>query len=193
MGSDRQRTDRVVSSARNARCRRAEARRDSRHPRWFRRRRGGEGRVGGGLARRSISHRAGANGWKPDDGSGRQCAGEGRNMSAPGKLVGVGVGPGDPELITLTAVLVLEQAAVAVRLTKAGTSANARSIAARYLKPGIRELPLTFPVTTELPRDEAPYCDAVRAFYDAAARDLASYLADGRLVAVACEGDPLFY
>ena len=32
------------------------------------------------------------------------------------------------------------------------------------LKPGIRELPLTFPVTTELPRDEAPYCDAVRAF-----------------------------
>ena len=50
-----------------------------------------------------------------------------------------------------------------------------------------------FPVTTELPRDEAPYCDAVRAFYDAAARDVASYLDDGRLVAVVCEGDPLFY
>jgi len=114
-------------------------------------------------------------------------------MSAPGKLVGVGVGPGDPELITLKAVRVLEQADVVAHFTKAGNSGNARSIAARYLKPGICELPLTFPVTTELPRDEAPYCDAVRAFYDAAARDVASYLDDGRLVAVVCEGDPLFY
>jgi precorrin-2/cobalt-factor-2 C20-methyltransferase len=102
-------------------------------------------------------------------------------LSAPGKLVGVGVGPGDPELITLKAVRVLEQADVVVHFTKAGNSGNARTIAARYLKPGIRELALTFPVTTELPRDEAPYCDAVRAFYDAAARDVASYLDDGRL------------
>jgi precorrin-2/cobalt-factor-2 C20-methyltransferase len=114
-------------------------------------------------------------------------------MSAPGKLVGVGVGPGDPELITLKAVRVLEQADVVAHFTKAGNSGNARTIAARYLKPGICELALTFPVTTELPRDEAPYCDAVRAFYDAAARDVASYLDDGRLVAVVCEGDPLFY
>ena len=102
-------------------------------------------------------------------------------MSAPGKLVGVGVGPGDPELITLKAVRVLEQADVVVHFT------------ARYLKPGIRELPLTFPVTTELPKDEAPYCAAVRTFYDAAARDVAAHLDDGRLVAVVCEGDPLFY
>ena len=76
-------------------------------------------------------------------------------MSAPGKLVGVGVGPGDPELITLKAVRVLEQADVVVHFTKAGNSGNARTIAARYLKPGVRELALTFPVTTELPRDEA--------------------------------------
>jgi precorrin-2/cobalt-factor-2 C20-methyltransferase len=114
-------------------------------------------------------------------------------MSAPGKLVGVGVGPGDPELITLKAVRVLEQADVVVHFTKAGNCGNARTIAARYLKPGIRELPLTFPVTTELPKHEAPYCDAVRTFYDAAARDVAAYLDDGRLVAVVCEGDPLFY
>jgi precorrin-2/cobalt-factor-2 C20-methyltransferase len=114
-------------------------------------------------------------------------------MSAPGKLVGVGVGPGDPELITLKAVRVLEQADVVVHFTKAGNSGNARAIAARYLKPGIRELPLTFPVTTELPRDEASYADAICAFYDAAARDVASYLDDSRLVAVVCEGDPLFY
>ena len=60
-------------------------------------------------------------------------------MSAAGKLVGVGVGPGDPELITLKAVRVLEQADVVVHFAKSGTTGNARAIAQRYLRPGIRE------------------------------------------------------
>jgi precorrin-2/cobalt-factor-2 C20-methyltransferase len=47
-------------------------------------------------------------------------------------------------------------------------------------------------VTTELPKHEARYCDVIRAFYDDAARDLAAHLDDGRLVAVICEGDPVF-
>jgi precorrin-2/cobalt-factor-2 C20-methyltransferase len=110
-----------------------------------------------------------------------------------GKLVGVGVGPGDPELITLKAVRVLEQADVVVHFAKAAHSGNARTIAARYFKPDVRELSLVFPVTTELPKHEAGYCDAIRAFYDDAARDVALHLDDGRLVAVICEGDPLFY
>jgi len=54
-------------------------------------------------------------------------------------------------------------------------------------------LPLAYPVTTELPKDEAPYCDMMRAFYDAAAADVAAHLGEGRVVAVICEGDPLFY
>jgi precorrin-2/cobalt-factor-2 C20-methyltransferase len=110
-----------------------------------------------------------------------------------GKLVGVGVGPGDPELITLKAVRVLEQADVVAHFTKAAHSGNAWTIAARYFKAGVRELSLVFPVTTELPKDEARYCDIIRAFYDGAARDLAAHLDEGRLVAVICEGDPLFY
>ena len=114
-------------------------------------------------------------------------------MSAAGKLVGVGVGPGDPELITLKAVRVLEKADVVVHFAKSGTTGNARAIAERYLRPGICELPLTFPVTTELPKEEAAYCDIIGAFYDAAAREVAAHLDDGRMVAVVCEGDPLFY
>jgi precorrin-2/cobalt-factor-2 C20-methyltransferase len=114
-------------------------------------------------------------------------------MNGTGKLVGVGVGPGDPELITLKAVRVLEQADVVAHFAKAASSGNARTIAARYFKAGVRELSLVFPVTTELPKDEARYCDVIRAFYDSAARDLAAHLDDGRLVAVICEGDPLFY
>jgi precorrin-2/cobalt-factor-2 C20-methyltransferase len=114
-------------------------------------------------------------------------------MSAAGKLVGVGVGPGDPELITLKAVRVLEQADVVVHFAKSGASGNARAIARRYLRLGVRELPLTFPVTTELPKDEAAYCDLMRTFYDTAAGEVAAHLDDGRVVAVVCEGDPLFY
>ena len=100
-------------------------------------------------------------------------------MSTAGKLLGVGVGPGDPELITLKAVRALEGADVVVHFSKAGQSGNARTTAARYLRPGIRELTLTFPVTTELPRDEPGYCNAIRAFYDAVARDVAGHLDDG--------------
>ena len=51
-------------------------------------------------------------------------------MSAAGKLVGVGVGPGDPELITLKAVRVLEEADVVVHFAKSGNAGNARAIAA---------------------------------------------------------------
>jgi precorrin-2/cobalt-factor-2 C20-methyltransferase len=114
-------------------------------------------------------------------------------MNGAGKLVGVGVGPGDPELITLKAVRALETAELVVHFAKAGRIGNARTIAARHLKVGVPELPLAYPVTTELPKDGAAYCDAMRAFYDAAAREVAAHLTDGRVVAVICEGDPLFY
>jgi precorrin-2/cobalt-factor-2 C20-methyltransferase len=69
-------------------------------------------------------------------------------MNPAGKLVGVGVGPGDPELITLKAVRVLEEADVVAHFAKAAHAGNARTIAARYLRPGVRELSLVFPVTT---------------------------------------------
>jgi precorrin-2/cobalt-factor-2 C20-methyltransferase len=114
-------------------------------------------------------------------------------MSGGGKLVGVGVGPGDPELITLKAIGVLERADVVAHFAKSAHAGNARSTAARYLKPDVRELSLVFPVTTELPKDEARYCDVIRAFYDDAAREVATHLDHGLIVAVICEGDPLFY
>jgi precorrin-2/cobalt-factor-2 C20-methyltransferase len=109
------------------------------------------------------------------------------------KLIGVGVGPGDPELLTLKALRALQEAEVIAHFAKAGNSSNARAIVASHLKPGVAELALLYPVTTEIPREAPAYCNKMRAFYDAAAGAVAAHIDAGRSVAVICEGDPLFY
>jgi precorrin-2/cobalt-factor-2 C20-methyltransferase len=109
------------------------------------------------------------------------------------KLLGIGVGPGDPELITLKALRALKEADVVVHFAKAGCSSRARTIAAAHLCGGALELPLFYPVTTELPRASDGYRNALGAFYDDAAARITTHLEQGRRVAVICEGDPLFY
>jgi len=114
-------------------------------------------------------------------------------MTTAGKLIGVGVGPGDPELITLKAMRALKAADVVAHFAKAGNASRARTIAAEHLAPGVMELPLRYPVTTELPRSGAAYCSRIKEFFDASAAAVAGHLDGGRTVAVICEGDPLFY
>jgi precorrin-2/cobalt-factor-2 C20-methyltransferase len=111
----------------------------------------------------------------------------------PGKLIGVGVGPGDPELMTLKAVRALREADVIAHFAKAGNPSHSRTIIERHLRSGFVELPLAYPVTTELPKCSAAYRDALANFYDRAAAEVARHLEAGRVVAVICEGDPLFY
>jgi precorrin-2/cobalt-factor-2 C20-methyltransferase len=110
-----------------------------------------------------------------------------------GRLIGVGVGPGDPELLTVKAVRALAEADVLAHFAKAGNPSNARAIAERYFKPGAIELPLLYPVTTEVARGEPGYDDAIRDFYESAALSVAHHLDQGRTVVVLSEGDPLFY
>jgi precorrin-2/cobalt-factor-2 C20-methyltransferase len=109
------------------------------------------------------------------------------------KLIGVGVGPGDPELMTLKSLRALGEADVIAHFAKAGHASHSRAIAARHLRAEVVELPLFYPVTTELPTCSAGYRDAIRDFYDSAAAEIAAHLDAGRVVAVICEGDPLFY
>jgi len=109
-----------------------------------------------------------------------------------GRLIGVGVGPGDPGLLTLKAIEALHQANVVAYFAKAGNASNARTIVAAHLN-GTQELPLLYPVTTEIPKEDAAYRNAIGAFYDASAEAVAKHLDDGRTVAVLSEGDPLFY
>ena len=112
---------------------------------------------------------------------------------ASGRLIGLGVGPGDPELLTLKAARTLAEADVVAHFAKAGNPSNARRTVAQHLPPGVGELPLLYPVTTEMPTTEAAYRETIRNFYDASAAAVARHLDLGLTVAVISEGDPLFY
>jgi precorrin-2/cobalt-factor-2 C20-methyltransferase len=110
-----------------------------------------------------------------------------------GRLIGVGVGPGDPGLLTLNAITALNEADAIAHFAKGGNASNARTIATKHFRPGVEELSLLYPVTTEIPKEDAAYRETLRAFYDGAAAQIAAHLDRGRTVAVIAEGDPLFY
>tara|TARA_R110002124_G_scaffold268011_3_gene435541 strand:+ start:9119 stop:9859 length:741 start_codon:yes stop_codon:yes gene_type:complete len=109
-----------------------------------------------------------------------------------GKLIGVGTGPGDPELLTLKAVRAIENADVIAYFAKQGNASNARAIVADLITTQIEE-PLGYPVTTEIDRRHDDYKSATAGFYAEAAARVAAHLDAGRTVAVLSEGDPLFY
>ena len=110
-----------------------------------------------------------------------------------GRLIGVGLGPGDPELLTVKAVRVIQAAPIVAFFAKAGRRGNARKIVDSWLTPANEELPLFYPVTTEIPFVAPEYLSALAEFYDRSAERIAVHLRAGRDVALLSEGDPLFY
>ena len=114
-------------------------------------------------------------------------------MAGRGRLLGLGVGPCDPELITVKALRLLRAAPVVAYLVAKGKKGNAFSIIEEHLRADQVMLPLVFPVTTEMLPPPRSYEREIAGFYDEAAKEVAAYLDAGRDVAVICEGDPFFY
>jgi len=110
-----------------------------------------------------------------------------------GMLHVVGVGPGDPELMTLKAARVIGGAAVVASFCKRGRPGHARSIAAAHLSPGGREMRFEYPFTVELSVTDPRYLAQMGQFYEACAQQIADALSGGQDVALLCEGDPFFY
>jgi len=103
-----------------------------------------------------------------------------------GRLFGVGLGPGDPELITLRALRVIRQ----VQVIAYPTAKHGRSNARLILKD---ELAMVYPITTEASDDPGGYEAVLSEFYDRMAEQIADHLHAGRDLAILCEGDPFFY
>ena len=110
-----------------------------------------------------------------------------------GRLIGVGTGPGDPDLMTVKAVKAIGNADVLAWFAKEGKRGNGRGIVEGMVREGTIELPLYYPVTTEIHRAKPEYIGQVTDFYEASTRAIAAHLDAGRTVAVLSEGDPLFY
>jgi precorrin-2 C20-methyltransferase/precorrin-3B C17-methyltransferase len=110
-----------------------------------------------------------------------------------GTLYGVGLGPGDPELMTVKAARLISEAAVIAYHSARHGRSIARSVAEPYLREGQIEEKLVYPVTTETTDHPGGYEGAIADFYELSAKRLAEHLDAGRDVVVLCEGDPFFY
>ena len=114
-------------------------------------------------------------------------------LGSTGRVYGIGLGPGDPELLTIKAVRLIRSAPVVGYFAKAGRRGNARGIVDRWMTGEAVELPLYYPMTTEHAFDSPVYVTVLAAFYENAVAAIADHLDAGRDVALLSEGDPLFY
>ena len=102
-----------------------------------------------------------------------------------GQIWGIGVGPGDPDLMTLKAHRILQEADVVAFPAPAGSDSLVRSIAAPYIPADVEE----FVISTPMDVARHPAQDV----YDWAADEIGKMADAGKSIAILCEGDPFFY
>jgi len=113
--------------------------------------------------------------------------------ATPGKLYGLGVGPGDPELISMKSYRLLRESQVVAYPTGRAGGGNALSIVEPHLRDDHIMLPMMYPATAGKVADSPEYPQLMTDFYDDTANEIADHLDAGRNVALICQGDPFFY
>lgn len=110
------------------------------------------------------------------------------NLAKSGTLYGIGVGPGDPELITVKAQRLIHECAVLTYLSNTSGESMARSIVQSEIAQS-KNPPTEHPIVM-------PMCDSrdiANGVYDEAAIKITEFLEAGQDVAFLCQGDPFFY
>ena len=105
-----------------------------------------------------------------------------------GVFYGVGVGPGDPELITLKSYRRIQEADVISFIANDKGESQAKAIAVEALSAVTKsqhEIPVVMPMCNDR--------SVANKVYDEAASAIAKQLSEGKNVAFICEGDPLFF
>ncbi|MEM1171956.1 MAG: precorrin-2 C(20)-methyltransferase [Cyanobacteria bacterium P01_H01_bin.35] len=105
-------------------------------------------------------------------------------MTELGKLYGLGIGPGDPELLTLKAHRILTTVPIIAYPTSENGKSLARAIAAEFIHSDQIEIPMSLPFS---------FKESSQPYYDKAAEQIGEYLKVGQDVAVLCEGEPMLY
>ena len=113
-------------------------------------------------------------------------------MSA-GTIYGVGLGPGDPDLMSVRADRLIRAARHVAYFRKAGRAGQARQIIEGMLHAEAREYPMEYPVTTEISFRDPAYNEMLAAFYAECTARLRGLAETADDVVVLCEGDPFFY
>ncbi|WP_397544502.1 precorrin-2 C(20)-methyltransferase [Roseovarius salis] len=116
-----------------------------------------------------------------------------RQEARTGTVYGLGLGPGDPDLMTVRADRMLRQARHVAFFRKAGRAGRARKIVDGLIPPGAAEYAMEYPVTTEIPFTDPRYGAILSAFYEDWTARLRQIAQTGEDVVVLCEGDPFFY
>ena len=110
-----------------------------------------------------------------------------------GTIYGIGLGPGDQELMSVKTDRLLRNAKHMAFFRKAGRKGQARQIVEGMIPEGAVEFPMEYPVTTEIPLTDPRYNEILSAFYKEVTDHLISLAQSGEDVVVLCEGDPFFY
>lgn len=113
--------------------------------------------------------------------------------SRAGTVHGLGLGPGDPDLMTVRAARLLAGARHIAFFRKAGRPGQARRIVEGLLPEGVVEHPMEYPVTTEIAVSDPRYNALLADFYAGCAAHLTGLAEAGEDPIVLCEGDPFFY